>query len=959
MKAIRHSLITALAGILTTVVAYATHLRGGEITAKRISETSLTYEFTVTIYCDAVGGIQACNAQNQIEYLCFGDGTTGTPPRIGGSVDIGNGTSRNVYKIVHTFPAPGTYKISATIENRNDGVLNMNNSVNTNFYISTTIVINSSVGLNSTPVLLNPAVDFTAAVGQRFIHNPSAFDADGDSLAYRMVVNQKGVGQGFCNGTPVDGYRDPTEIGSGCKSEAGGAPTFSINAITGDLIWDAPCVKGQYNVAFVIEEWRKGPDGRYVKIGEVIRDMQIIVQDALNKRPNIAIPGDTCVEAGTRVVKIIRSTDPDKNRMSLFSEGGVYAYKDTQGNTVAYISPEFATFTTPTQPQADPAFGTFTWQTGCLHVRSTPYTVLFKVEDNPGTVAIPKLVDSKNFKITVVAPKVRNLRATPNLADKTVTLTWDKYTCSTAGFQLVIYRREGTCGAITVNQCSPVVGGGYVEIARVAATEVTYTDNNRGAGLKRNINYSYVIQAVQTTQAGGAGAPSDEVCLSLPSQMPVLTNVTVDTTSATRGVITVKWTRPINLNVSQIKGPYQYRLFRATGLNGTNFAQITSITTALDTKADTIYVDKGLNTQDNPYRYRLDFYYTSSTGTLTRLDTTDAASSVRLTGASGIRAVDLSWVANTPWNNQNQKHRVYREVRNRPGTYNIIAEVAVTTPGTFRYTDTGADTYLADGNNSLAKLSADSSYCYKVETVGTYGDTKIRPSLLFNLSQSICVTPRDTVKPCPPALSLNVTDCSSFQQAVACNQTTFSNILTWTNPAKNSRGDDCDKNIVKYNVYYSNYAEAQFSKIGEVTTPIPPAQTFTHSNLTSLAGCYYVTAVNRNGVESDRSNVVCKDNCPYFRLPNVFTPNGDGKNDTFQPLDCPRFVQSVNFVVFNRWGTKVFEGSGDPLLNWRGVDSGGKELPVGTYYYEAQVLFQRLRKEDQDQTLKGWVEILR
>ena len=137
MKAIRHSLITALAGILTTVVAYATHLRGGEITAKRISETSLTYEFTVTIYCDAVGGIQACNAQNQIEYLCFGDGTTGTPPRIGGSVDIGNGTSRNVYKIVHTFPAPGTYKISATIENRNDGVLNMNNSVNTNFYIST------------------------------------------------------------------------------------------------------------------------------------------------------------------------------------------------------------------------------------------------------------------------------------------------------------------------------------------------------------------------------------------------------------------------------------------------------------------------------------------------------------------------------------------------------------------------------------------------------------------------------------------------------------------------------------------------------------------------------------------------------------------------------------------------------------------------------------------------------
>lgn len=958
MKTLRYLVLLVISGLLATHSAWATHLRGGEITAKRVSETALTYEFTVTIYCDAVGGIQACNAQNQIEYLCFGDGTTGVPPRIGGSVDIGNGTTRNVYKILHTFPAPGTYKVSATIENRNDNVLNMTNSVNTNFYISTIIVINSSVGLNSTPVLLNPAVDFTAAIGQRYIHNPSAFDADGDSLAYRMVVSQQGVGQGFCNGNPVNGYRDPTEIGTGCKSESGGAATFSINAITGDLVWDAPCVRGQYNVAFVIEEWRKGPDGRYVKIGEVIRDMQIVVQDAVNKRPEIAIPKDTCVEAGTRVVKIIRATDPDKNRMSLFSEGGVYQYKDTQGNAINLISPEFATFTTPTQPQNDPAFGTFTWQTGCLHVRDAPYTVLFKVEDNPGTPVIPKLVDSKNFKITVVAPKVKNLRATSNVGDKTVTLTWDKYACSTANFQLVIYRREGACGPITTDLCKPTVGGGYIEIARVNATEVTYTDNNRGAGLKRNVNYSYVIQAVQTTQAGGRGAVSDEVCLNLPSQMPVLTNVTVDSTSTTRGQITVKWTRPINLNSAQIRGPYQYRLFRATGLNGTNFAQITSINTTLDTQPDTIYVDKALNTQDNAYRYRLDFYYTTG-GTLTRLDTTDAASSVRLTGATGVRAADLSWVANTPWSNQNQKHRVYREVRNRPGTFNLIAEVAVTTPATFRYTDTGADTFLADGNVSLPKLSADSSYCYKVETVGTYGDPKIRPALLFNFSQIVCVTPRDTVKPCPPVLTLNPTDCNSFQQAVACNQTTFSNVLTWTNPAKNSRGDDCDKNIVKYNVYFARYQEDNFAKVGEVTMPTPPATTFTHSNLTSLAGCYYVTAVNKNGTESDKSNIVCKDNCPYYKLPNVFTPNGDGKNDTFQPLECPRFVQNVSFTVFNRWGNKVYEGLGDPNLNWRGIDTGGKELPVGTYYYEAQIKFVRLSKADEDLTVKGWVEILR
>ena len=80
------------------------------------------------------------------------------------------------------------------------------------------------------------------AVGQRYIHNPGAFDADGDSLAYKMFVPQRGTPKGI--GVNLQ-YQDPNQIGAPGQTEAGASPaTFSLNPITGDLIWDAPDGQG-------------------------------------------------------------------------------------------------------------------------------------------------------------------------------------------------------------------------------------------------------------------------------------------------------------------------------------------------------------------------------------------------------------------------------------------------------------------------------------------------------------------------------------------------------------------------------------------------------------------------------------------------------------------------------------------------------------------------------------------
>lgn len=68
--------------------------------------------------------------------------------------------------------------------------------------------------------------------------------------------------------------------------------------------------------------------------------------------------------------------------------------------------------------------------------------------------------------------------------------------------------------------------------------------------------------------------------------------------------------------------------------------------------------------------------------------------------------------------------------------------------------------------------------------------------------------------------------------------------------------------------------------------------------------------------ESLLSNIICIENCPDYRLPNAFSPNGDGHNDIFKPYPF-RFVNKVEFKVFNRWGNLIFETS-DANLNWEG-----------------------------------------
>ncbi len=63
-------------------------------------------------------------------------------------------------------------------------------------------------------------------------------------------------------------------------------------------------------------------------------------------------------------------------------------------------------------------------------------------------------------------------------------------------------------------------------------------------------------------------------------------------------------------------------------------------------------------------------------------------------------------------------------------------------------------------------------------------------------------------------------------------------------------------------------------------------------------------------------------------VPNAFTPNGDGENDTFKPIVLGAAINYL-FVVYNRWGQKLFE-SKTAGIGWDG-SVGGHLQPTGVY----------------------------
>ncbi len=900
MKKFLLSVIILLIGFSN---AFATHNRAGEITYEYIGDAAHPYKYRITVTTYTKYIIGASNTDRCDLVVYFGDGDSATAPRVNGpSIDcatadgvmIASSTRKNIYITEHNYAGPFTYYITVEDPNRNSGICNIPDSENASFFLRSELIINNFLGPNTSPTLLNPPID-DACVGVCFEHNPGAYDVDGDSLSYSLTAC-------YANGAPILLWSYPPNMNAS-----------SIDPLKGDLVWCVPPSICQYNVAILIKEYRRlpGTSIRYY-IGSILRDMQITVGFCTNTPPDIINLNDTCVIAGSNLHFNVNATDAQANPLTLTATGGPLLSSFAPPATFSAIS------------GIGTASGVFNWTPSCTEVQLLPYLVTFKATD--GDLTTP-LVNFETVFITVIAPAVTGLTATPSGAS--IILNWNNAICNTLGSNPLInyyVYRKNICDPWTPGPCETGVPGytGYTLIGTTNYNVITFTDDNGGAGLTNGVQYSYIVVAHYVD--GSNSIASQHVCAELVRDVPIMTNVSVMTTSPTSGSIWTHWVKPIgsstNLDTIINPPPYEYRLMRATGFNppAAAFAFETSYTyPSYWQMTDTGFVSTALNTTGTPYTYRVDFY---SNGLLK--GSTQTASSVFLSSTPGDKKVNLSWQHFVPWHNY--MYHIYRETTPGSTIFNLIDSTTALT-----YSDTG--------------LVNEVEYCYKILSIGEYSDASL-PKPLRNYSQIKCETPVDLIPPCQPTFEV-VTTCDVIQ-----------NTITWVNP-----NTYCSDDAVQINIYFAPLEGDPLNLIFSTTDMSLTSYTlpiYLYDGIPSIAGCYAVTAVDSAIIpnESPIVNKICVDNCPDYELPNVFTPNLDGKNDLFTPLPNWRFVKDIDIKIYDRWGLLMF-ATDDPFVLWDGTNQENKkECSDGTYFYVCVV--NEIRIDGiQPRVLKGFVQLIR
>lgn len=678
----------------------------------------------------------------------------------------------------------------------------------------------------------------------------------------------------------------------------------TIDSVTGDLIWNTPQVQGQFNFAIEIREYRKSAFGVYALLSRVTRDLQVTIQACNNEPPVITPAGPFCVVAGDTVNFNITASDPDGHPVTLTALGGPFEIAPTanlSGNTTGTGS----------------VTRQFNWITNCNHVRQQDHFVYFRAEDDPPISNRPSLTAYQTVRIKVISPPPLNLQAVGSITG--IELSWDAQVCP-GHARYEIYRREEPSGW-DPDSCEVGVPGytGFERIGTVNANTFFYNDNSA-----ERIGITYCYRVVAVFPDGGESIASAEACAELPITAPVMTNVDVEVTDSINGEINVAWTRPYDLDTLFFPPPYRYYLMRATGINDSNFVPIHFA----DQLTDTTFTDLGINTRDSIYRYKIDFYlWPDSIKIGEAVPATQPF--LRTRGSNG--QIALTYQFNGPWRNDTMF--VFRENDTIPGQFDSIG---------FSLTPNYLDTGLVNG----------SIYCYRILTVGNFRADNL-PEDLLNRSQISCGMALDTSRPCPP-LVFNDFSCDlDFLE------------IHFEDPPV----DDCQRQeFLFYSIYYRPKLEDDF--------PDRPTYTNITTNRFSdfdepFKGCYKVTVTKRNPEdpsgtprESELGEEFCIEACPQLKLPNVFSPNGDGRNDFFLPVTNPqaRDIKFINIKIFNRWGNMVYENKNTEEFLFEGWDGRDRETsqPVseGVYFYVAHVIFHGLTPQD-EVSLKGTIHLFR
>ena len=120
----------------------------------------------------------------------------------------------------------------------------------------------------------------------------------------------------------------------------------------------------------------------------------------------------------------------------------------------------------------------------------------------------------------------------------------------------------------------------------------------------------------------------------------------------------------------------------------------------------------------------------------------------------------------------------------------------------------------------------------------------------------------------------------------------------------------------------------------------------------SQQGTYWVSVNVNNCIKTD-TFIIYPKNCDIIlEMPNIFTPNNDGINDYFCPIEMDAITYAT-LIIYNRWGLKLFE-TNNLLTGWDGKYD-GRDCSDGTYYW----IVKYSGKENNEKVKNGFLTLIR
>jgi gliding motility-associated-like protein len=111
----------------------------------------------------------------------------------------------------------------------------------------------------------------------------------------------------------------------------------------------------------------------------------------------------------------------------------------------------------------------------------------------------------------------------------------------------------------------------------------------------------------------------------------------------------------------------------------------------------------------------------------------------------------------------------------------------------------------------------------------------------------------------------------------------------------------------------------------------------------------YQIVTDASGCTDTISKVINIENT--FTIGNVFTPNGDGKNDIFS-FNCAG-CNDYDLEITNRWGQLMYHGNKGSEF-WDGTTGSGEKVSEGTYFYILKIQYG-----SEEKLLKGFIQLFR